>query len=473
MMETVSVAGREIRGPSLPVPSLHLMVPPLRLHSAAMWQVLQRQDMLHYGKVEEFVSAVMEAFPELLNESQRTELILGLQFTPAAAARCKTDPALEVLFWDFLSRLDELLPVPDLKQTVAWLSSSPSALEDCVQSVSQADQLKALLWHHKATLPSITENCQLSSMSCHPSETVLDSAKLTNPNSQSESRTDSRKHLSPACPAEVTRREPVIGHSDCIGEEPRTGTHQCLETDGKHGYSMSREQKDVLLHMKEEELEDWERLTVKMEDEYGVSRGKEPWKEEEMEREEQREGCVTDQAVNTERLAEGRVKPENGGEEEEEASSLVNFCLQIEHRVWIPPLECSDSADTASLPPLTQSGSPLALPPTSWENGSGDVTKQRAAREATKARVQKHRQKIRSNPDLVEEYRRKERERYKKRKEKGLLKSVGELTAKQQKKLRAKWNENSKRYRQKKKCLQAILNDSPPSDVSGIDDQPL
>lgn len=45
--------------------------------------------------------------------------------------------------------------------------------------------------------------------------------------------------------------------------------------------------------------------------------------------------------------------------------------------------------------------------------------------------------------------------RYKKRKEKGLLKSVGDLTAKQQKKQRAKWNENSKRYKQKKKCLQA------------------
>ena len=35
--------------------------------------------MVHYGKLEEFVCLVMETFPELLSESQRTELTLGLQ----------------------------------------------------------------------------------------------------------------------------------------------------------------------------------------------------------------------------------------------------------------------------------------------------------------------------------------------------------------------------------------------------------
>ena len=65
--------------PSLPVSSLQLLVPPLQLLSAAMWQILQQQDMVHYGKLEEFVCLVMETFPELLSESQRTELTLRLQ----------------------------------------------------------------------------------------------------------------------------------------------------------------------------------------------------------------------------------------------------------------------------------------------------------------------------------------------------------------------------------------------------------
>ncbi|XP_035279852.1 uncharacterized protein LOC118230699 isoform X2 [Anguilla anguilla] len=115
-----------------------------------MWQVLQQQDVLHYGKLEEFVSLVMETFPELLSESQRTELTLGLQDMSPAEIGCKTDPALEVLLWDFLSRLEQLLPVPDLKQTVSWLSAAPSVLEVCVQSTSYTDQLKTLLRHHRS-----------------------------------------------------------------------------------------------------------------------------------------------------------------------------------------------------------------------------------------------------------------------------------------------------------------------------------
>ncbi|KAJ8353842.1 hypothetical protein SKAU_G00214090 [Synaphobranchus kaupii] len=53
---------------------------------------------------------------------------------------------------------------------------------------------------------------------------------------------------------------------------------------------------------------------------------------------------------------------------------------------------------------------------------------------ATRARVQKHREKLYSNPELLEEYRRKERERYLKRKESGLLKSAKDMNAKQRKK---------------------------------------
>ncbi|XP_061099766.1 uncharacterized protein LOC133129590 isoform X2 [Conger conger] len=144
-MERLSILESEIGEPSLPVSSLHLLVPPLQLLSAAMWQILQQQDVLHYGKLEEFVSLVMETFPELLSESQRTELTLELQEFGS-----KIDPAVEDLLWDLLYRLDQLLPVPDLKQTVSWLSAAPSVLEDCVQSLPYTNQLKTLLRHHRS-----------------------------------------------------------------------------------------------------------------------------------------------------------------------------------------------------------------------------------------------------------------------------------------------------------------------------------
>ncbi|KAM9327520.1 uncharacterized protein KZ484_018999 isoform 2-T2 [Pholidichthys leucotaenia] len=49
------------------------------------------------------------------------------------------------LLWKFISKLDDLLPIPDIKQTAEWLSSSPTAIEECGQLVLEQDQLKALL----------------------------------------------------------------------------------------------------------------------------------------------------------------------------------------------------------------------------------------------------------------------------------------------------------------------------------------
>lgn len=61
------------------LPSLRLFIPPLRLVSAAMWQVVQRGNVQDYGMVEEFISTVSEIVPELLNADQKAQLLLGLR----------------------------------------------------------------------------------------------------------------------------------------------------------------------------------------------------------------------------------------------------------------------------------------------------------------------------------------------------------------------------------------------------------
>ena len=66
-------------GLNLPLSSLCLLVPPIRLMSASMWQVAEQRNVMQYGKLEEFVTLVTEMVPELLSSRQRTQLILGLR----------------------------------------------------------------------------------------------------------------------------------------------------------------------------------------------------------------------------------------------------------------------------------------------------------------------------------------------------------------------------------------------------------
>lgn len=66
-------------GEGLPLASLRLLVPPLHLMSAFMWQVLQQKSVMHYGKLEEFVCVVTETLPQLLEFRQRVQLMLGLR----------------------------------------------------------------------------------------------------------------------------------------------------------------------------------------------------------------------------------------------------------------------------------------------------------------------------------------------------------------------------------------------------------
>uniref|UniRef100_A0A8C7H6V9 C2H2-type domain-containing protein n=1 Tax=Oncorhynchus kisutch TaxID=8019 RepID=A0A8C7H6V9_ONCKI len=119
-----------------------------------MWQVVQRGDVQDYGMLEEFVTMVTEIVPELLSCSQRAQLILGLR-ARLVLELCRTeqtldltniqkhldrirsltsteeaedvfpvefgpkyDTAIQMLMLEFLSRLEKLLPIPDLEQVI-------------------------------------------------------------------------------------------------------------------------------------------------------------------------------------------------------------------------------------------------------------------------------------------------------------------------------------------------------------------
>ncbi|CAF94475.1 unnamed protein product, partial [Tetraodon nigroviridis] len=203
------------RGDPLPLASLRLLVPPLQLMLASMWQVLRNQDFLTYWTVAEYVSLVADTVPDLLMHKHRLQLLLGLRARyilelcrneqlmdrdlisshlekmkschPALDAKgsradvvdrfleliqallrdpeakqsffaevlpaeygAQYDSDLQTLFAEFVFRLNQLLPVPDMEQTVSWLGNKGSLLGDCERSVSEPADLIHLLQHHKS-----------------------------------------------------------------------------------------------------------------------------------------------------------------------------------------------------------------------------------------------------------------------------------------------------------------------------------
>ncbi|XP_049608755.1 zinc finger protein 345 isoform X1 [Syngnathus scovelli] len=225
-------SGILIKTSPLSFSSLRLLVSPLRLLTAAMWRVAQQQSVKDYGILEEFVSLMTEAVPQLLTEKQRSLLLLALrakmslldaeaqtdhqvnqdgipsismiplgagsQIVDCGSALLKAsqldrqcllqdvfnqtfDEALQTLLSEFLARLEQLFPVPDFKQAASWLSAAPACLADCF-SLADKEDLKILLSNPSCWLGQVTP-----AVDCD-TENILHSAwshplitKLTNP----------------------------------------------------------------------------------------------------------------------------------------------------------------------------------------------------------------------------------------------------------------------------------------------------
>lgn len=83
-----------------------------------------------------------------------------------------------------------------------------------------------------------------------------------------------------------------------------------------------------------------------------------------------------------------------------------------------------------------------------------ELKKLRKRREQVKMAMRRHRQKL--TEEQLEERRRKDRERYQRKKEQGEVKTIDQFTPRTQKIIRKQWKERSKKYRDNKKALQRI-----------------
>ncbi|XP_028810079.1 zinc finger protein 2 homolog isoform X2 [Denticeps clupeoides] len=236
----MSPPGFPASSPSLPFSSLRLLMSPLRLMSAFLWHVAEEQCVAHFGKLEEFVALVTDVVPGLVSQSQVTKLVMQLRFkvllelcrtenrpsneeiqarldallnlrqtcideesekdvtpfiekvqnilrSPASKERCfhvfiedyghTCDEALKDGIWEFLCKIERLLPQPNLKETALWLSAAPDALGECVEPLYHPDDLRNLLNHHSKADPSSLSDTESSVIACM-SMTVNDTTNI-------------------------------------------------------------------------------------------------------------------------------------------------------------------------------------------------------------------------------------------------------------------------------------------------------
>ncbi|XP_018539870.1 zinc finger protein 585A isoform X1 [Lates calcarifer] len=102
---------------------------------------------LKESKEEEVAVNFLELIQNLLKDPEERQDFFSEVFPAEYGPQYDSD--LQMLFWEFLCRLAQLLPVPDLEQTVSWLGAECSVMKDCVHSVCEPTDLKNLLQHHK------------------------------------------------------------------------------------------------------------------------------------------------------------------------------------------------------------------------------------------------------------------------------------------------------------------------------------
>ncbi|KAM4569682.1 uncharacterized protein PAE49_009050 isoform 1-T1 [Odontesthes bonariensis] len=227
-------------GSALPLASLRLLASPLQLTYSYIWQVIRQRNVKHYVKVEEFVTMVTQIVPELLSFKQTSQLILGLRAriilellhkdgppdskaiqtlinklkVPSSSAKdveveksqtnfmvlvqnllkspterkrffqevfpvqygSKFDTALQALTAGLVCKLEQLLPVPNLSQLGAMISSDATVLDACGGFIPDPGDMKTLLLHQqakgligvKATVSTSVGDCVLSSLAFLP-----------------------------------------------------------------------------------------------------------------------------------------------------------------------------------------------------------------------------------------------------------------------------------------------------------------
>ncbi|XP_056133809.1 uncharacterized protein LOC130110665 isoform X2 [Lampris incognitus] len=139
---------KQVLDAQLPLSSLRLLVPPLWLMSACMWQVAEQRKIDQYGKLADFITLVTEMVPDRMSPKQSSQLIIGLRARFILELLQRTELFDSQVIDEHLNRI-RLGTKLCLKEEVASsFDLSPLDLQ-MEQFISDTKALRELLQHQK------------------------------------------------------------------------------------------------------------------------------------------------------------------------------------------------------------------------------------------------------------------------------------------------------------------------------------
>ncbi|KAM6895669.1 uncharacterized protein FYW49_019539 [Xenentodon cancila] len=125
-----------------------------------------------------FIALVQSLLKDPVERAYFFQEVFPVEYGP------RYDTALHMLMWELLTKLEKLLPVPDLKQTAAWISSTASAFDGSVQL--SPEELSLIFKYYKSSgllkttygPSSSIGSCIMSALSVPPSQKTSKSVGL-------------------------------------------------------------------------------------------------------------------------------------------------------------------------------------------------------------------------------------------------------------------------------------------------------
>uniref|UniRef100_A0A8C6V4M7 TERF1-interacting nuclear factor 2 N-terminal domain-containing protein n=1 Tax=Neogobius melanostomus TaxID=47308 RepID=A0A8C6V4M7_9GOBI len=103
--------------------------------AAALWGVVQHRAVMHYGLLEDFITAVLDIIPELLTRSERNQLVLGLR-AKIILEMCRSDDlCTRQNIEPHLKRIDELINEEDDETSSSTVKSSLKKFSEVVNTL--------------------------------------------------------------------------------------------------------------------------------------------------------------------------------------------------------------------------------------------------------------------------------------------------------------------------------------------------